>query len=258
MIRTIIVAVLLSLFILIAGPILLLYTFVARDSNALYRVGLEGCYLIARTVGMRERVEGAEKIPPRTVFFMANHSSFVDAVPVVHAIPRRVAILAKKSLFELPIVGWAFTKVGFVPVDRSNREAAIVSVERAAEYLKSGVSFLAYPEGTRSYDGRLLPFKKGVFVMAIAARATIIPMVAIGAHRIMVKESLKIRPGEVIVRFGDAIESSGYTIEQREALSNRVRAAMAALLPPDQQPLDDAIAAENESPGSAHSENSVG
>jgi 1-acyl-sn-glycerol-3-phosphate acyltransferase len=261
MTRTIIVAVLLSLFILIAGPILLLYTFFARDANALYRVGLEGCYLIARTVGMRERVEGAEKIPPRTVFFMANHSSFVDAVPVVHAIPRRVAILAKKSLFELPIVGWAFRKVGFVPVDRSNREAAIASVERAAEYLKAGVSFLAYPEGTRSYDGRLLPFKKGVFVMAIAARATIVPMVAIGAHRIIAKRSLKIRPGEVIVRFGDPIESSGYTIDQRESLSNRVRIAMAALLPSDQQPLDDALAAENESPGatqSNHSENSVG
>lgn len=238
MIRTAIVAILLSLFILIAGPLLLLYTWVVNNPNAIYRIGLEGCYLIARTVGMQERVEGLEKIPTRTVLFMANHTSFVDAVPVVHAIPRRVAILAKKSLFELPIVGWAFKMAGFVPVDRSNREAAIASVEVAASRLKSGVSFLAYPEGTRSYDGRLLPFKKGVFVMAIAAGATIVPMAAIGVHRIMPKKSLKIRPGEVVVRFGDPIETAGFTVDQREALSDRVRAAMAALLPPDQQPLD--------------------
>ena len=238
MIRTAIVAILLPLFILVVGPPLLVYTWLRKDADAIYRVGLEGCYVIGRIAGMRERIEGAEKIPPRTVFFMANHTSFVDAVPVVHAIPRRVSILAKKSLFELPIVGWAFKMAGFVPVDRSNRESAIASVERAAQHLKNGASFLAFPEGTRSYDGRLLPFKKGVFVMAITAGATIVPMVAIGVHRIMPKKSLKIRSGEVVVRFGDPIESTAYTVDQRDALSGRVRAAMAALLPQDQQPLD--------------------
>lgn len=248
MIRTIFVAVALPIFILLVGPPLLIYTWLSNDPKAIYCIGLGGCYWIARAVGMRERVEGAEKIPPRTVFFMANHSSFVDAVPVVHAIPRRVAILAKKSLFELPIIGWAFKMAGFVPVDRSNRESAIASVEFAAARLKSGVSFLAYPEGTRSYDGRLLPFKKGVFVMAIAAGATIVPMVAIGVHRVMPKKSMKIRPGEVLVRFGDPIESSGYTVDDRETLANRVRAAMIALLPPDQQPLESGSQSPAESP----------
>ncbi|HET9400839.1 MAG TPA: lysophospholipid acyltransferase family protein [Candidatus Acidoferrales bacterium] len=248
MIRTIFVAVSLPLFILLVGPPLLLYTWISNDPEAIYRIGLGGCYWVSRAVGMRQRVEGAEKIPPRTVFFMANHSSFVDAVPVVHAIPRRVAILAKKSLFELPIVGWAFKMAGFVPVDRSNRESAIASVEFAAARLKSGVSFLAYPEGTRSYDGRLLAFKKGIFVMAIAAGATIVPMVAIGVHRIMPKKSLTIRPGEVVVRFGEPIESSGYTVDDREALAARVRAAMIALLPPDQQPLDSRVSDVEESP----------
>ena len=238
MIRTAIVAILLSLFIVLVGPPLLVYTWIRKDSDALYHVGLQGCFAIGRIVGMRERVEGAEKIPPRTVFFMANHTSFVDAVPVVHAIPRRVSILAKKSLFELPIVGWAFKMAGFVPVDRSNRESAIASVERAAQHLKNGASFLAFPEGTRSYDGRLLPFKKGVFVMAITAGATIVPMVAIGVHRIMPKKSLKISPGEVFVRFGNPIESAAYSVDQRDALSERVRSAMAGLLPLDQRPLD--------------------
>jgi len=100
------------------------------------------------------------------------------------------------------------------------------------------MSFLAYPEGTRSYDGRLLPFKKGVFIIAIKAQTQIVPMVMTNGHRIAPKGSLRITPGQVIVRFGDPIDAGAYTIERRAELAQRVRAAMAALLPRDQQPID--------------------
>ena len=124
-----------------------------------------------------------------------------------------------------------------MPVDRSNRETAIESVDLAAERMKQGSSFLAFPEGTRSYDGRLLPFKKGVFVMAIKAGAKVVPMAASGVHLIMPKKSMKIKPGQVIVRFGDPVDASQYTLDQRGQLSDRVRNAMADLLPPEQKPL---------------------
>ena len=245
MLRTIIAAVLVTLLVILAGPVLLLYTWISSNPKLLYKIGVGGCYAIARAVGVRDRVERCERVPPGTVLFLANHTSFVDAVPIVHALPRRVAILAKKSLFELPIVGWAFKLAGFVPVDRSDRESAIASVEVAAQHLRRGTSFLAYPEGTRSYDGRLLPFKKGIFVMAIRAGATIVPMVAIGAHRVLPKKSLRIVPGEVVVRFGEPISAAQYSVEQREDLSRRVREAMAALLPPDQQPHEPAAGSVN-------------
>lgn len=238
MIRTAIVAILLSLLTLIAGPIMLLVTFIIRTPGPIYWVGSRGVFFIAWLVGMRVKVKGREKIPSGTVLFVANHTSFVDACPIVQALPRRVSILAKKSLFQVPVIGWAFRLAGFVPVDRSNRETAIESVDLAAERMKQGSSFLAFPEGTRSYDGRLLPFKKGVFVMAIKAGAKIVPMAASGVHLIMPKKSLKIRPGNVLVRFGDPIDASEYTLAQRGQLSDRVRLAMAKLLPPDQQPLD--------------------
>lgn len=238
MIRTAIVAIFLALFTLIAGPIMLLFTFIARTPGPIYWVGSHGVFFIARVVGMRLKVEGREKVPPGPVLFLANHTSYVDAAPIVEALPRRVAILAKKSLFRMPVIGWAFRLAGFVPVDRQNRETAIESVNRAAEHLKSGTSFLAFPEGTRSYDGRLLLFKKGVFVMAIKAGATIVPMVATGVHLILPKKSLRIRPGDVVVRFGDPIDASHYSLEDRGVLSERVRAAMANMLPPGQQPLD--------------------
>ena len=140
---------------------------------------------------------------------------------IVGAIPRRLAIFGRKSLFDIPIVGLAFRLAKFVPVDRGNRDAALASVKQAVEYMKTGFSFLVYPEGTRSPDGRLSRFKKGSFVMAIEAGIPVVPVACSGAHRIMKKNSLVIHPGKVTVRFGKPIDASAYTIEQRDDLAKR-------------------------------------
>jgi 1-acyl-sn-glycerol-3-phosphate acyltransferase len=238
MIRTAIVAVFLTLEALILGPILLLYTAISGNPDLLFKLGVGGVYFISRVVGLQLKVEGREKVPAGACLFLANHTSFVDAAPIIFAIHRRVCILAKKSLFSIPITGWAFRMAGFVPVDRTNSEAAVASVKLAAERIKQGNSFLAYPEGTRSMDGRLLPFKKGVFAMAIQAGVPIVPMALAGAQKIAPKKSLRIRPGLVVVRFGDPIDASKYSMRERDALAKRVRAAIAALLPGDQRPFD--------------------
>jgi len=238
MIRTAFVAIVLSLYTLIAGPFLLLHAWITGNPDLLYHAGVSGAYVVSRMVGMKTKVEGGEKIPTGTCMFLANHTSFVDPVPIMWAIPRRVGVMLKKSLFSVPLIGWAFQLAKFVPVERGNKDSGVVSVDLAAERMKQGMSFLAYPEGTRSLDGRLLPFKRGVFIVAIKARAQIVPMVLSGAQRIAPKGTLRISPGEVLVRFGDPIDAGVYTIEQRAELAQRVRAAMAALLPPDQQPLD--------------------
>jgi 1-acyl-sn-glycerol-3-phosphate acyltransferase len=238
MIRTTIVAVLLTLYTLIAGPLLILHAWISRNPDFLYRAGLSGAHGVARLVGLKITVEGREKIPQGTCLFLANHTSFVDALPIMWAIPRRVGVLLKKSLFSIPIVGWGFRLAKFVPVERGNLESGVTAVDLAADRINQGMSFLAYPEGTRSYDGRLLPFKKGVFIIAIKAQTQIVPMVMTNGHRIAPKGSLRITPGQVIVRFGDPIDAGAYTIERRAELAQRVRAAMAALLPRDQQPID--------------------
>ncbi len=238
MIRTAIVAVFLVLYTLLLGPPLILHALLTGSADLLYRVGVGGVVFILWAVGARIRVEGLENIPPGVCLFVANHTSNADPPAIVGAIPRRVAILVKKSLFQIPIVGQAFRLARLVPVDRSDREAAIASVDKAVEYLKEGMSFLIYPEGTRSPDGRLLPFKKGAFVMAIKAGAPIVPMAVAGAHRVMRKKELRIHPGEIVVRFQPPIDAAPYTLEQRDELTARVHAALAAGLPPDQQPLD--------------------
>ncbi|MBZ5701314.1 MAG: 1-acyl-sn-glycerol-3-phosphate acyltransferase [Acidobacteriia bacterium] len=238
MLRSLFLICFLTIYILLAGPPLLVYSLLVGNARLLYRAGLGGVLFAVRAVGVKIRVEGLENVPPGACLFVANHTSSADAPAVVEAIPRQVAILLKESLFRYPIVGQAFRLAKFVAVNRSNREAAISSVERATEGLRAGTSFLIYPEGTRSPDGRLQAFKKGAVVMAIKAGVPIVPVACAGAHRIMEKRKLVIHPGEIVVRFCPPIETTGFTVEQRDELNAMVRAALAAGLPPDQRPLD--------------------
>jgi 1-acyl-sn-glycerol-3-phosphate acyltransferase len=236
MIRAAFVCVFLSLYILIVGPPLLIYTFVTKHVDPLYWAGIKGVMFFVNCVGVRVEVRGTERIPPEACIFAANHTSSADAPAVVGAIPRRIAILLKRSLFGWPIVGQAFHLAHFVPVDRFNRESAIESVERATEALQEGQSFLIYPEGTRSPDGRLQEFKKGTAVMAIKSGAPIVPVACSGAHKVMEKRKLKIRPGKIVVEFLEAIDSRKYSMEQREELIREVHDRVAAGLPEEQRP----------------------
>jgi 1-acyl-sn-glycerol-3-phosphate acyltransferase len=239
MLRMLFIAVFLSLYILLVGPPVLLYTLITGNPDPVYWAGIKGVMFFVRAVGVRVRVKGIERIPGGVCLFAANHTSSADAPAIVGAIPRRIAVLLKASLFQWPIVGQAFRSVHFIPVNRSHRESAIASVEKATEALKAGQSFLIYPEGTRSPDGRLQEFKKGAVVMAIKAGVPIVPMICSGAHRVMEKRSLVIHPGEIVVEFLEPIDASAYSFEERDVLNEKVHDAMAAALPPDQQPAAD-------------------
>ena len=236
MIRSAFVALALAVVTIVAGLPLLLYAMISGNANPLYRAGVAVTVAICRWAGLRTRVEGLENIPPGACLFAANHTSNADGPAIVGAIPRRIAILAKQSLFAIPIVGPAFRIAHFVPVDRANSERAVAAIDEAVQHMKHGVSFLIYPEGTRSPDGRLLPFRHGAFVLAIKAGVPVVPVACSGAHRVLPKKSYRIRPGEVLVRFCPPIESADYSLDRRADLAARVHAAVAAALPPDQQP----------------------
>ena len=235
--RTVLIGLLLSIYSIVVGVPLLLYTVIVRNPNALYWAGVKGVWFLVHLFGVRVKVVGTERIPGGPVLFVANHTSSADAPAVVGAIPRRIAILLKQSLFRYPIVGQAFTLAHFVPVDRSRRDSAIASLEKATEELKRGQSFLIYPEGTRSPDGRLQPFKKGAVVMAIKAGVPIVPIACSGAHRVMEKRSLVLHPGEILVEFLDPIDPARFSFDERDELNSIVHDALAAGLPEDQRPL---------------------
>lgn len=237
MLRTIFMCFFLSLYVLIVGPPLLVYTFITKHVDPLYWAGVKGVMFFVNCVGVRVEIKGIERIPAGTCIFAANHTSSADAPAVVGAIPRRIAILLKRSLFDWPIVGQAFHLAHFIPVDRFNRESAIDSIERATAALRDGQSFLIYPEGTRSPDGRLKEFKKGTAVMAIKAGVPLVPVACSNAHRIMEKRKLTIRPGKILVEFLEPIDPIKYSLEDREILIKELHDRVAAGLPPDQRPI---------------------
>src|SRR5580704_2952652 len=228
MIRTAIFTAYLALLILIGGPLLVLYGLIFGANDTYYRVGVDAVLFIVRAVGIRTRVEGLENIPPGTCLFAANHASNIDPPVLVGAIPRRIGILAKKSLFAIPIMGTAFRMAHFIPVDRASAESALGSLDLAAKYMQEGTSYLIYPEGTRSPDGRLLPFKRGAFMLAIRAGVPAVPIACSGAQRVMPRGSWQVRPGEMVVRFCPLVDAAAYTEDQRGELAARVHESIAA------------------------------
>ena len=237
MLRAAFISVSIALYTLVLGPPLLFYAFITKHVDPLYWAGVKGVMFFVSCVGVRVHVKGAELIPQGTCIFAANHTSSADAPAVVGAIPRRIAVLLKRSLFEWPIVGQAFHLAHFIPVDRFNRESAIESLEKATEAIREGQSFLIYPEGTRSPDGRLQEFKKGTAVMAIKSGAPVVPVACSGAHRVMEKRKLRITPGDILVEFLGPIDPTKYSLEQRDELLQEIHDRLAAGLPPDQRPL---------------------
>jgi 1-acyl-sn-glycerol-3-phosphate acyltransferase len=179
-----------------------------------------------RAAGIRVRIEGLEHIPQgHSCIFMSNHVSNLDPPILLPAIPGMASVFLKKELMRIPLLGTAMRMGKYVPVSRGNsRDEARKSVEAAADALRSGMHIFVFPEGTRSPDGKLLPFKKGAFFLAAETGAPMVPMVIRGTERMMSKGSLKIVPGEAVVRFLPVVEPGDFAT--REALMDAVRGAM--------------------------------
>ena len=237
MTRTIIVVLYLALGLLLVMPWLILCSLLTGSPDFMYRMTMKAVRSGLRIGGIRVQVEGLDNIPSGVCIFAANHVSNMDPLAFVPAIPRRVSLLAKKQVFRIPILSTAMRLAKLIPVDREDREAAASSVDIAVQYLKEGLSFAVYPEGTRSRDGRLLPFKKGTFVMAIEAGVPVVPVSIVGAQTLLRKGDWTMQPGEVIIRFGPAVDASTYSMDKRAELLARVEALVAAGLPEDQRPL---------------------
>ncbi len=224
MLRSSIAVIFLALFLLFAGPPLILHCVITGSPELLFRSAVGAARFAMVICGIKVKVERLENIPPGVCIFIANHTSNADPPAVVGAIPRRVALLGKKEVFKVPIFGTALKLAGFVPVDRANRESAIASVDEALEHLKGGVSYLIFPEGTRSRDGNLLPFKKGPFVAAIHLGLPVVPVVCKGTSRVMPKgKYLSILPGTVEMIILEPIATSGMTYDGRDRLRELVR-----------------------------------
>jgi 1-acyl-sn-glycerol-3-phosphate acyltransferase len=229
-VRSVVAYILILAYIAIAGPVALVIGALFRWEGGMYALGHFGVWLAMTLVGIKYRVIGYERIPSCAVVFCSNHESNVDPPVLFEALHRRLRILYKAELRRVPLMATIFDVGGFVAVERADRDKALAAISRGAESLKSGNSFLIFPEGTRSRTGELLPFKKGGFIMAIEAQVPIVPVAVRGGRDAMRKGSAFVRPVMVTVRIGSPVPTAGLTLADRDNLIARVRGEIQALL----------------------------
>jgi 1-acyl-sn-glycerol-3-phosphate acyltransferase len=210
------------------------WTYLTNDISFLYRICMRALWTGVRIVGVKVRTLGLDKIDPaRTYIFMSNHISNLDPPITLPLIPRRSSVMVKKGLFKVPILGRIMLIGSLVPVDRGNRDAGISAVRDAVKAIEQGLNMTIYVEGKRSFDGRLLPFKKGPFYLAEECHVPVVPITISGTEEVMPKARFAIRPGLVTVQFHDPIEPADFG--ERDCLMAKVRAAINSGLPAELQ-----------------------
>lgn len=206
------------------------WTYLTKDITFLYRSCMLAAFTGVRIAGVKVRTVGLEKIDPaRTYIFMSNHISNIDPPITLPLIPRRTSVMVKKELFKVPILRQIMLIGSLVPVDRGNRDAGITAVRDAVRAIEQGLNMTIYVEGKRSFDGKLLPFKKGPFYLARECNVPVVPITISGTEEVMPKARFAIRPGMVTVQFHDPIEPADFG--ERDCLMAKVRAAINSGLP---------------------------
>ncbi len=228
-VRTVLVFLLIVLVIVGAIP-LFLFCALARAREPLIVYGKGALRAAGFMLGIRIRVEGLERFGRKTAYvFMSNHLSLLDGPLLVMVIPQRIRVIMKKTIFRIPVGGAAMRFVGFVPVDRKKTSGGRKSIDEAAALMRErGYSFLIFPEGTRSRDGKMLPLRRGGFFLAVESGAPVVPVSIRGTFELMPKGQWHSRKGNVRVVFHDPVPVAGIQPGAMPGLMEKVRDAIAS------------------------------
>ena len=224
MIRTVfnIVWVVLETFVM--GIVAIVTSYFVRTKDPVHKVAIAWAKLILFASRIKVTINGLSNVDPsKSYIYMCNHQSNFDIPVLLGCLPVQFRWLAKAELFKIPIFGRGMRSAGYISIDRFNRESAFESISEAAERIKGGVSVMIFPEGTRSIDGKIRPFKKGGFVLAVDAGVPIIPVVLHGTRAIMPKGRLRINPGHVVMDILSPVDATGYTRDTKDELIEQVR-----------------------------------
>jgi 1-acyl-sn-glycerol-3-phosphate acyltransferase len=185
---------------------------------------------LLRMAGTPVTMVGFERVPRgRPVVYAANHQSWFDILALGGTVPGTIRFVAKMEMASIPLLGQAMRAAGHIYIDRQNRAQALEAYEEVAGVIRSGYNTVVFPEGTRSRTGALQPFKKGPFVLALAAQVPVVPVYCAGTFDILPKAHVLLRPHPITLLFGDPIETAGMTYQDRHTLMERTRAAVEAL-----------------------------
>lgn len=183
--------------------------------------------MIARTVGARVRVIGAEELRAgESYVFLSTHQSYMDIPVMLGYLPAQLRIAAKREVFLIPFLGWHMRRAGHISINRGSTADAVAALQRAAREIRPGVSPFLYPEGTRTRDGSLQPFKKGGFRLALESGLPIVPVTILGTRALLPRDSFVFRPGPVRMHLDPPIPTAGLDESDLPALMRKVRDRM--------------------------------
>lgn len=201
-----------------------IFSYLSPNENQSHRVARLWAKILLIMTSVRVQVTGRENLKDgQSHVFMVNHQSVFDIFVLLAHIPVQFRWIVKKELFKVPVFGQAMRKAGYIEIDRQNHEKALQSLDIAAQKIREGKSVMTFPEGTRSKDGKIKPFKQGMFYLAVQSGVPIIPVTLIGTAEIMTKHSLKIFPKKVTMVIGKPIDVTNYSIENRSELITLVQ-----------------------------------
>jgi 1-acyl-sn-glycerol-3-phosphate acyltransferase len=219
------------LYTIVMGSLSLLVSPFDRTGELQHACARWWCRLVAWTIFARIRVHGVEHVQRgRPYVYMANHASLIDTPALFAYLPYQFRIMAKKSLFNVPFMGWHLRTAGHFPIDQQNPRKTALSLRRVIEGVKNGRSLAVFPEGRRTDDGQLQKFEPGAFKLALRAGVPIVPVTIRGTFEMLPRTSLAPRPGRVDVILSEPIDTTEYTEKTLAALIERTRAAIAAHL----------------------------
>jgi len=207
------------------GTISLLVSFFDNEGKAQCAVARVWGRVLLAVSGVKVNVEGLEHIRPDASYVVsANHLSYMDTPVMLANIPVQFRFLAKRGLFQIPLLGTHLARAGHIPVPREDPRAAVKTMQTAAEVIRQkGISLLIFPEGGRSHDGQLRPFKEGGAYIAIRAGVPLLPAVLLGTRDVLPYGAAAVRPGHVTLRILKPIETGSLTLKDRGALTNELR-----------------------------------
>ena len=207
-----------------------------------YRIGRAWNWVVAKLMGVTFSLTGAEKVVPGESYIITpNHQSFADILALFVCLPTPFRWVIKKELLKIPLFGRALGATGAICLDRSDKDRSVKALQESTDKLRGGWSVLIYPEGTRTPDGLLHPFKKGAFMMAVQTGISILPVTCNGAFKILPKKKLFFRPGHVTLTIGDPMITKGLTVNDVPQLMERTWRAINQHLNPGYDPFDPAL-----------------
>lgn len=195
--------------------------FFDKSGNLSHRISSFWCRLLCKLNGVKVRIEGLENIlPEKPQIFVSNHQGYFDIFALSGYLPVQIRWVAKSTLFKIPFMGWAMTASGYIPVERGDRKKAYEAFNKTLEKLKEGSSIIIFPEGTRSEDGEIGPFKKGSNLIASRSKCPMAPVTIIGSGKIIKKGSAVITPGSVRIVISPLVKPRSNKKENEEVLES--------------------------------------